>query len=108
MEVKEIVPAQYTEGTVVAGDVSQPILSVNIKTENTIPLVAQAFKFTAEGTTVLSHLSKATVYYTGKSNVFANTVKVGEVDLTGNAAFELSGCSQSLVEGDNYFGWHTI
>jgi len=103
MEVKEIVPAQYTEGTVVAGDVSQPILSVNIKTENTIPLVAQAFKFTAEGTTVLSHLSKATVYYTGKSNVFANTVKVGEVDLTGNAAFELSGCSQSLVEGDNYF-----
>lgn len=30
-------------------------------------------------------------------------MKVGEVDLTGNAAFELSSCSQSLVEGDNYF-----
>lgn len=103
MEMRKVIPAQYTEGSIVAGDLSQPILSVNIQTENTIPLVAQAFKFTAEGTTVLSHLSKATVYYTGKSNVFSDKTKVGEVDLTGNVAFELGGCSQSLVEGDNYF-----
>lgn len=103
MEMKEIVPVQYTEGTIMAGSLSQPILSVNIKTENTIPLMAQTFKFTAEGTTVLSNLSKATVYYTGKSNVFSDKTKVGEVGLTGNATFELGGCSQSLVEGDNYF-----
>lgn len=103
MEMKGIVPVQYTEGTIMAGSLSQPILSVNIKTENTIPLTAQAFKFTAEGTTVLSHLSKATVYYTGKNNAFSDKTKVGEVDLTGNATFELSGCSQNLVEGDNYF-----
>lgn len=103
MTVKEIAPAQYTEGTVTAGDVSQPVLSINIQTENTLALTAQAFKLNAEGTTVLSNLSKATVYYTGKSHEFSDRVKVGEVALTGNAAFELSGCSQELVEGDNYF-----
>lgn len=103
MTVKEMVAAQYTDGTVMAGDVSQPILSVNIQTENTIALAAQAFKFHAEGTTIPGNLTKATVYYTGKSNVFSDRVKVGEVALTGNTAFELSGCSQELVEGDNYF-----
>lgn len=103
MTVTEIVPVQYTETTITAGEASQPILSVNIKTENTIALTAQAFKFNAEGTTILSNLAKATVYYTGKNSEFSDRIKVGEVPLTGNAAFELGGCSQELVEGDNYF-----
>lgn len=102
MSVKEIATSQYTDGTVAAGEVDQPILSFNIKTENSIPLSIQKLKFSIEGTTVAGDLTKATVYYTAKSAVFATTTKVGEVALTGASTFELP-CDQELREGDNYF-----
>ena len=46
MTVKSIVAAQYTDGTIMAGDLLQPILSLNIQTENVFPIIAQTFKFT--------------------------------------------------------------
>ena len=103
MTVKEVTVAQWTEGTVVAGDVAQPILSVNVKTENTLSLKAEAFKFTAAGTSEISHLKRATVYYTGKNNTFSSATKVGEAVLGDSGEFSVTGCSQELVEGNNYF-----
>lgn len=106
MAVSGIIPASYTEGTVAAGDAGQPILSVNIRTENTEPaLTAQSFRFTTEGTTLLSDLTKATLYYTSRSDAFAATTKVGETALTETAEFVITG-NQVLTEGDNYF-WLT-
>lgn len=109
--VSEYLPAPMTvtgietaqvEGNVCAGDAGQAILSVKISTENTIALTAETLKFTADGTTDLSHLSKAAVYYTGKSGEFSTAVKFGETVPAGQQAFSVSG-QQTLVEGDNYF-----
>lgn len=103
MTVKSVTPLQYTTGTIMAGDVLQPILSLNIQTENVIPITAQTFKFVTEGTTNLADLVKASVYYTGKKSEFGTSVKVGEVTLNGTPDFEITGCTQELTEGDNYF-----
>lgn len=109
--VSEYLPAQMTvtgieaaqpEGTVCAGDKDQAILSVNIKTQDVIALTAQSLKFTTEGTTDLSHIEKATVYYTAKSDEFSTAVKFGEAVPTGLTEFTVPG-TQTLVEGDNYF-----
>ncbi|MDD6209866.1 MAG: BNR-repeat neuraminidase N-terminal domain-containing protein [Bacteroidales bacterium] len=106
MTVKEIVTAQSVTGTVAAGDELQPILSLNIATENTEPaLTAQKFTFTTEGTTNVSDLTKATLYYTGRNASFTDTVRVGETVLNNSATFSIT-CSRELAYGDNYF-WLT-
>lgn len=103
MMVSEIVAVQSTEGTVAAGDTCQPVLCFNIRTENTEPaLTATTFRFTTEGTTEPSDLTKATLYYTSKEAGFATQVKVGETILSGSAEFDITG-TQALTEGDNYF-----
>ncbi|RRC98756.1 DUF4465 domain-containing protein [Prevotella sp. OH937_COT-195] len=91
--------------TVCAGDMSQPIMSVNIKTQNTDPaLVAQKFAFTTNATN--ANVTHATLYYTSRSNKFSNSdkYKVGETEVTSDA-FEITttGKTVTLNEGDNYF-----
>ncbi|MBS6268639.1 MAG: DUF4465 domain-containing protein [Tannerella sp.] len=103
MTVKSIVAAQYTDGTIMAGDVLQPILSLNIQTENVLPIIAQTFKFTTSGTTNPADVTKASVYYTGKKAEFGSSNKIGEVILNGSSDFEITGCTQELGEGNNYF-----
>lgn len=93
------------EGSMAAGDTGKAVLSINVKTQNTIAIDAQSFTFTSEGTTDLSHITKATLYYTGKSAAFAATEKVGEAVPAGQKEFTIS-CAQTLVEGNNYF-WLT-
>lgn len=102
MTVNEIVPAQYTEGTVCAGDTDQPILSFNIRTQQTEPaLTASRFSFTTGGTS--GKISKATLYFTKRSGSFATTTKVGETKVTADA-FEISAETPAgLTEGNNYF-----
>lgn len=91
--------------TVCAGDTNQPIIKVNIKTENTEPaLVAQKLAFTTNATN--ANVTHATLYYTGNSNTFkaSEMYKVGETDVTSDA-FEIqtTGKTVTLSEGDNFF-----
>lgn len=102
MTVGAITATQYAEGTVVAGDMDQPILSFNIRTENTEPaLVPNQFSFTTNGT--FANVAKAVLYATKSSSTFATTKKVGEVVITVDQ-FEVT-CTDAtaLTEGDNYF-----
>ena len=105
MTVSEILSTQYTEGTVAAGDVNQPILSFNIKTENTEPvLTINKFSFITGGT--FDKLVKATLYYTKRNSAFSTITKLGEIEITADA-FEITvNDPVSLTEGDNYF-WLT-
>lgn len=92
-----------TEETLAAGNVNERMLIFNIKTSNTLtPLAAEGFKFDATGTTTLSRLTKAKVYFLGKKAEFSTSNLVGEVSLSGSSTFEVTG-SQSLIEGNNYF-----
>ncbi|MDO4725794.1 MAG: DUF4465 domain-containing protein [Porphyromonadaceae bacterium] len=95
--------SQYTSGTVCAADKGQTILSVNVKTTDDLnPLTTNKFVFSSNNT--FANIKKATLYYTGKSNNFAASKKVGEVDVNADV-FEIL-TSQTLIEGNNYF-WLT-
>lgn len=103
MTVKTVSVTQFAEGTVAAGDTNQPLLNINIETENTMPISAQTFSFNIDGTTNSAALIKATLFYTGKSAEFSAENKVSELVLTGGAKFEISGLDAKLVEGSNNF-----
>lgn len=102
MTFNEVVLAQFTQGTLSAGDKNQAILSVNVRTNDDLnPLTADKFNFTTNGT--FANIEKATLYYTAGDNNFSTTHKIGEVVVSGDA-FEIT-CTtpQALLENDNYF-----
>lgn len=111
-EVSEYVPAEMTvsgvtaeqvsDATSCAGDADRAILKVTVETENTQAVSATKFVFNTTGTTDASHLSKATLYYTGKSTEFSTAKKVGESVPTSLETFTIEG-EQTLVEGANNF-----
>ena len=93
--------AAASDATVCAGDKGQAFLAVNIKTQDTEPaLTTSQFNFSTEGT--FQYVTHATLYYTGATNTFAATQKVGEVDVTADE-FAIATTPTALVEGDNYF-----
>ena len=101
MTVNAIETTKITGSTVSCGDTDQPVLKLNIKTENTEPLLtAKKFAFTTNGT--FAQVKKATLYYTKSTDAFATTTKIGETDIAGDA-FEITATNEvSFVEGDNY------
>lgn len=93
---------QFTEGTVSAGDETQPILSVNVKTKNSLnPVKAETFAFSTNNT--FAQIAKATLYYTGKNKDFSTKTKVGEVAVHADKFEVVLTAPQILAEGDNYF-----
>lgn len=94
MDFDGLAVAQYTTGTVCAGDASQRILDINVKTQNTEPAMQLTkMAFTTNGTyAIVTH-----------ATLFAGEKMVGETDVTGDA-FEISPTEAlPLVEGDNNF-----
>lgn len=72
-----------------------------LNTENTEPALAPtAFRFNTANTFAL--LEGATLYYTGNSNTFSTTRKVGETTITGNE-FTIPASELTLREGENHF-----
>ena len=102
MKLDAVEVAQYTEGTVCAGDLNQPILSFNLKTSETAPVLkTQKFRFTTNGTQ--AQVGHATLYFTKATNKFATTKKLGEAEVTADE-FEITTTEPlALFEGNNYF-----
>ena len=72
-----------------------------LTTENTEPaLQPTLFHFNTGNT--YERIDSATLYFTGASNVFATTQKVGKVAVTANE-FTIPASGISLTEGENYF-----
>ena len=72
-----------------------------LTTENTEPaLQPTSFHFNTGNT--YERIDSATLYFTGASDVFATTQKVGKVAVTANE-FTIPASGISLTEGDNYF-----
>ncbi len=94
--------AQFTTGTVAAGDKSQAILSVNIRTNNNSnPITVNSIHFNSNGT--FANMEKAILYYTGKNNKFSTSQKIGEVSVNNNEFIINCNVPQALLESDNYF-----
>lgn len=72
-----------------------------LTTENTEPaLQPVSFRFNTGNT--YERIDSAMLYFTGSSNTFASTRKVGKVAVTGNE-FTIPASGISLTEGENYF-----
>jgi hypothetical protein len=94
---------QLTRG-VVAGATSQAILRIPVvmNANSDEPLSATSLTFTTAGTTVLTNVAVARIYYTGTSSTFATTTLFGSVMAPGSGATVVSG-NQVLQPSTNYF-----
>ncbi len=101
MAVTSSTSTQTIVTPVYANTIDQQILGIQIVTAgNASPISATSFDLNTTGTTNLSDITNAKIYYTGTTNTFATT------NLFGNAipasSYSISG-SQVLAEGTNYF-----
>jgi len=105
----------YVSGTVTQnntantfpGNLNQEIIGIQITTVGSLtPINATTFTLNTLGSTnAISDISKARIYYTGASNVFATSTQFGSDINFPNGTFTISG-NQPLIDGTNYF-WLT-
>ena len=105
MTVESITASQESNLKACAGDSNVPALSFNIKTANTEPALT-ASKFTLTSNSTFANITKASIYYTGRSNKFSTAKKIGEAEVNADSYTINASVPTSLLEGDNYF-WVT-
>ena len=85
---------------------NQEIIRMQINTSGTLsPVVPNTFHLSTSGTNVLANISNAKLWYTGTVNSFnfKTATPVGNVVATPSANFNITGITQALAEGQNYF-----
>jgi hypothetical protein len=98
---------QPNTGFLVKNTVNNEIIGIIITTTGLAnPIVVEGFNFTTTGTTSLTDITNAKVFYTGTSPVFAAGSQFGTTLDIPTAGFSVAG-SQALAEGTNYF-WLTF
>ena len=102
MTVESITASQESNLKACAGDSNVPALSFNIKTANTEPALT-ASKFTLTSNSTFENITKASIYYTGRSSKFSTAQKVGEAEVNADSYTINATVPTSLLEGDNYF-----
>jgi hypothetical protein len=88
------------------GTTNQSVLRLKVVLSGTSPAAsATGFKFNTAGTTNVTDISNAKVFYTGTSATFNTAVQFGNPVATPNGTFYVTG-NQRLSRGINYF-WLT-
>ena len=85
---------------------NQEIIRMQINTSGTLsPVVPNTFHLSTSGTNVLANISNAKLWYTGTVNSFnfKTATPVGNVVATPSANFSITGITQALAEGQNFF-----
>jgi hypothetical protein len=97
---------QTITSTVSLGATNQQIIGIQIVTSNGCnPITLTSLLLNASGTTSVSNISNARVYYTGNSAAFTTNSLFGTVASPTIANYTMNG-SQELTTGTNYF-WLT-
>lgn len=99
---------QAGTGVVQRGNSKVKVLQIPVVTSGqNSPLQATRFTINANGSSQISKISNARLYYTGTSSTFATDTQFGSTYAVPTVAdFNISG-SQNLAEGTNYF-WLTF
>lgn len=85
---------------------NQEIIRLQINTNGTLsPLVANTFYLSTTGTSNLANISNAKLWYAGSTNSFnfKTATLVGNVVASPSGNFTISGVTQALAEGPNFF-----
>jgi len=94
-------------GNVLRGSSNVKVLQIPVTMTGALtPLSLTKLVVNAEGTTDITKISNAKIYYTGNSSTFATTNLFGTVASPATTDFDVTG-SQALVGGTNYF-WLTF
>lgn len=85
---------------------NQEIIRMQIITTGTLsPVVPNTFYLSTSGTNNVSNISNAKLWYTGTANTFnfKTATQVGNVVASPSGNFNITGITQSLAEGQNFF-----
>ncbi len=85
---------------------NQEIIRMQINTSGTLsPVVANTFHLSTLGTNNLANISNAKLWYTGSVNSFnfKTATQVGNVVASPSGSFSITGVTQALAEGQNFF-----
>ena len=97
---------QASTDAVAPGDIDKAIIGVEVVTTGLLtPFSVTQLNFSTTGTTSLSDIANAKVYYTGTNSNFDTTNQFGTTLAVPTATFNVTG-TQSLGQGTNYF-WLT-
>ena len=95
---------QNTSSTIQSA-INEQIIGVEIVVAgNCDPLDVTSLTFNTTGSTdATNDIDNARVFYTGTSNTFATTTQVGATETNPNGTFTVTGFTQALSDGTNYF-----
>ncbi len=97
---------QNNTGSVLQNATNNEIIGIHLTTPGSVsPLTATSFTFNTTGTTNVTDISNAKVWFTGSSSAFATTTQFGSTVASPSGSFTITG-SQTLVGCNNYF-WLT-
>lgn len=93
---------------VAPGETNREIIGIQIVTTGTNnPINVSSFTFNTTGTTnATGDIQNARLWFTDGNSTFATTTQIGSVVAAPNGVFTISGFTQNLVGGTNYF-WLT-
>lgn len=98
---------QQVTGSVAVGATDAPVIRLNVQTSGTAnPLVVSSITASANGTTSLSDISNAKIYYTGNNATFSTATQFGSTIAAPSLNMVFSGTPITLVDGNNFF-WLT-
>jgi len=104
MEYSHCTSAQPNTSFVKPGDANQAVIRLDVVTNNSVnPLKVKGFTLNTNGTTSLSDISNAKIYYTGSNNAFSATNQFGSTITAPGATLTFGNDSASLQGGTNYF-----
>ncbi|MEA3505737.1 MAG: DUF4465 domain-containing protein [Bacteroidota bacterium] len=103
MSLESQTTAQTNCDIVPIGSTNQEVISIQLVANGEInPLEVTKLDFSTTGTTSLSDLTNAKVFYTGNSDAINADSQFGETVVLSEENFSISG-NQTLVDGTNYF-----
>lgn len=98
---------EQVTGSVAQGATNAPVIRLNVQTSGTAnPLNVTSITASANGTTSLSDISNARIYYTGNSATFSTATQLGTTIATPSTNMVFTFPAQNLADGNNYF-WLT-
>lgn len=103
MSILEQTTVQNNTDIVPIGASNQEVISIQIDADGQLnPLEVNSLSFTTTGTTSLTDITNAKVFYTGTSSTFNTETQFGSTVSLSQNDFSITG-TQNLVEGTNYF-----
>ena len=103
MTLETLTTTQALNTTLAANSTNEPFVLLNVKTTNTLnSLEVQEITVDATGTSRLSSLTNAKIYFLGKNTTFNTNTLFGQTASINNANISITG-NQALTEGNNYF-----